>query len=125
MNQPNTSKTVCRRCHASLDAADNYCRHCGAPTAILAALAEQSGAARPAQQPKWWESPVVILLLLFFVLGPLALPMLWRSRGFTRNWKIALTVAVAAITVYVVWQIWQIYNQLLAPLQELHKMHGF
>jgi len=36
---------------------------------------------------------LVVLGLLFFVVGPLALPLLWRSEDFTRNQKIGVTVA--------------------------------
>ena len=37
--------------------------------------------------------PLVVLSLLFLIIGPLALPLLWRSDGFTRNQKIGITVA--------------------------------
>jgi RsiW-degrading membrane proteinase PrsW (M82 family) len=67
----------------------------------------------------------VVLTLLFLVLGPLALPLLWRSRRFTLRWKIVLTVIVAGITVYVLWQVWYVLNQAMGPLQELRKLQGF
>jgi len=35
----------------------------------------------------------VILGLLFLVIGPLALPLLWRSKSFTRNQKIGISIA--------------------------------
>ena len=53
----------------------------------------------------WWESPWVVLPLLFVVLGPFALPLLWRSRRFTRPWKTALSVVVVGITLFAVWQV--------------------
>ena len=46
----------------------------------------------------WCYRPVWVLILLFLVLGPLALPYLWRSRGFSRRLKIVLTVLVIAYT---------------------------
>jgi hypothetical protein len=46
----------------------------------------------------WYYRPVWVLILLFLVLGPLALPYLWRSRGFSRRLKIVLTVLVIAYT---------------------------
>jgi len=64
-----------------------------------------------------------VLPLLFVVLGPLALPLLWRSRRFTRPWKIALSVIVVAVTLYAVWQVWYTLNQLLEPLLQLEKLH--
>jgi len=47
---------------------------------------------------KWYYRPVWVLVLLFLVLGPLALPYLWRSPGFSRRLKIVLTVLVIAYT---------------------------
>jgi hypothetical protein len=103
---------VCRKCGTTIGASDNYCRHCGTPTeAGLAGLAA------------WWESPWVILPLLFLVVGPFALPLLWRSRRFTRPWKIALSVITVGVPLFFVWQVWQAVNQVFAPLLELDKLH--
>jgi hypothetical protein len=45
---------------------------------------------------KWYYRPVWVLVLLFLVLGPLGLPYLWRSPGFSRRLKVVLTVLVIA-----------------------------
>jgi hypothetical protein len=55
-----------------------------------------------APQPGWYLRPFVIVLLLFFVLGPFGLPLLFKSPGFGKTWKIILTVAVVIYTVYLV-----------------------
>jgi len=47
---------------------------------------------------KWYYRPVWVLVLLFLVLGPLALPYLWRSPSFSRHLKVVLTVLVVAYT---------------------------
>ena len=47
---------------------------------------------------KWYYRPVWVLILLFLVLGPLALPYLWRSPSFSRRLKVVLTVLVVAYT---------------------------
>jgi hypothetical protein len=46
----------------------------------------------------WYHRPWAVVLLLFVVLGPLGLPLLWKSAGFTRRWKIVLTVATLGYT---------------------------
>ena len=46
----------------------------------------------------WYYRPWAVVVLLFLVLGPLGLPLLWRSPSFTRFWKITLTVAMVAYT---------------------------
>ena len=55
-----------------------------------------------APRPRWYYRPWWVLLMLFVVLGPLGLPVLWKSRSFSRWSKIALTVAVAAYTILLV-----------------------
>ena len=47
---------------------------------------------------KWYYRPVWVLVLLFLVLGPLALPYLWRTPRFSRRLKVVLTVLVLAYT---------------------------
>ncbi len=59
------------------------------------------GSVRSREPPaplKWYYRPVWVLVLLFLVLGPLALPYLWRSPCFSRRLKIVLTVLVVAYT---------------------------
>ena len=46
----------------------------------------------------WYYRPFWVLVLLFVVLGPLALPNLWKSPRFSQGLKIALTIAVVAYT---------------------------
>lgn len=48
--------------------------------------------------PKWYQRPWSIVFLLFVVLGPLGLPLLWKSPAFSRATKIALTVVVVVYT---------------------------
>ena len=121
MNDPDPTKPVCRQCTAVLDADDNYCRRCGAPTDFGIRL----GVSPAAKQPAAWESPWVVLPLLFFVLGPLALPLLWRSRRFTLLWKGILTALVIGLTVLLVWLTWLAMERTLAPLSQALDLPGF
>ena len=50
----------------------------------------------------WYYRPWAVVLLLFLVLGPLGLPLLWRSPSFTRGWKIVLTVVMVVYTVLLI-----------------------
>jgi hypothetical protein len=58
--------------------------------------------AAPPPPPRWYYRSWSVVFLLFFVLGPFGLPLLWRSRGFSRGMKIALTVTVMAYTALLV-----------------------
>jgi hypothetical protein len=129
MNSPIVPKIVCQRCRAALDAEDNYCRRCGTPTANLAGASGGAGAAffgaGPAnssrQRSAWWDHPWFVVAMLFLVIGPLALPMLWRSHRFTQGWKIVLTVLVTILTVWLCSRVWIAMQQTVATLDELQK----
>jgi hypothetical protein len=126
METHDAANLVCRQCDAVLDVGDCFCRHCGTSTAPATELVEAVAASAPSRPPlvvqpasrrsPWAESVLVVLTMLFVVLGPLALPMLWRSRQFSLLWKVLLTVVVLGVTVLVVWAIWYVFNQMLAPL---------
>ncbi|HYW80142.1 MAG TPA: hypothetical protein VE890_11225 [Thermoguttaceae bacterium] len=124
-------KIVCHRCYTVLDVGDNFCRQCGAVTGTgpmeipgvrgSGGSAEgpfHSESAQGGLRPGWSESPAIVLVSLFVLLGPLALPMLWRSRRFSAAWKIALTVVVVVLTVVMCWLVWYLTMELLRPLRE-------
>ena len=54
------------------------------------------------EKVKWYLKPMGVVLLLFFVLGPFGLPLLYKSPGFTRKWKIVLTILVIIYTSYLI-----------------------
>ena len=130
MINPIVPKIVCQRCRAALEAEDNYCRRCGTPTANVSGLSGGAAAAMPygawpaagfSQRPSWWDRPWFILMMLFLVLGPLALPMLWRSRQFSQVWKIVLTVLVSLLTGWLCWRLWLAMQQTAAMLDQIQK----
>ena len=110
------SRTVCRRCLEMLDLGDNFCRHCGSMTDVGAAMVKigrlpaPAAAVVPERPLSWTENPLVVLLALS-LFGPLAIRMLWRSRRFTRGWKIGLTLAVLAVTVFACWYTAKVFNE--------------
>jgi Ca2+/H+ antiporter len=60
--------------------------------------------------------PISVILLLFFVLGPFALPLLYRSPRFTKGWKIILTIATISFTAYLVFVSLRISRELFSKL---------
>jgi len=94
-----------------LDLGDSFCRHCGRMTEVGAAMVKIGRLPAPVpEKPLSWTENAVIVLLALSLFGPLALPMLWRSRRFTRGWKIGLTLAVLAVTVYACWYTARAFN---------------
>ena len=94
-----------------------------APTANVAGVSGGgwAGADSSAERPSWWDRPWFIVLMLFLVLGPLALPLLWRSRQFSPGWKIALTVLVTVLTGWLCWKLWLALQQTAAMLDQIQK----
>ena len=120
-------KTVCHHCYAVLDVGDRFCRHCGAPLGNTAGNsgppdhAEPDRSGRPAERS---EGHSMVLAGLVLILGPLALPMLWRSRRFPTAWKTILTVCMLAITVLIVGLLWYVFYKSLEPLRQLKQLQG-
>jgi len=126
MTAQEIEKTVCPHCSGVLDAGDEICRHCGAPTSRPRSAApshDPTAAAEPVfDQPKprpdMAERRGMVLVLLFLVLGVLALPLLWRSSKFSPAWKIILTILVAIQTAIVVWLLWYVIHLFIESLRE-------
>jgi len=55
---------------------------------------------RKEENVRWYLRPVGVVMLLFFVLGPLGLPLLYKSPKFSKKLKILLTVVVVIYTTY-------------------------
>lgn len=70
----------------------------------------------PSSQPKWYYGKGFILLMLFLVLGPVGLPLLWRSPRFTPFWKVGLTTLVILYTAVLIQAAWMSYRGLLDRL---------
>ena len=81
-----TDTTSCPRCARTVDLLDHYCRYCGA---------RQGEAA-------WYHTQVFVLASAFLFLGPLALPLLWRSTAFSRNAKAIWSLAICLYTLAIV-----------------------
>ena len=71
---------------------------------------------------KWYLRPASVVLLLFFVFGPFALPLLYRSPHFSKTLKIILTLVVIIYTSYLVFVSLEIGRELykgIGGLQDL------
>lgn len=71
---------------------------------------------------QWYLKPWVVLVLIFFVLGPFALPLLYKSPKFSRSRKILLTVLTVAYTGYLVGvtlALWRSVSSELTQIQTL------
>ncbi len=74
------------------------------------------------KEAKWYLNPISVVLLLFFVLGPFALPLLYRSPRFSKRWKIVLTIVVIIYTSWLIFASFKIVRELYMRLQEFEGM---
>jgi hypothetical protein len=116
-------KTNCTRCGTAIDAEDHFCRVCGVQLRPLCGgefAPVQIVAERKPAPPSYSDNRLIVLIMLFLVLGPFALPMLWKSKAFTRPWKWIWTLVVISFTVFLCWLVWFIaIKMILEPLQHL------
>ena len=101
---PAVQVAQCRKCGLSIDAIDNYCRHCGRPQRRM---------------PSWYDRPAWIVLLTLFVLGPLALILVWRSPIMGRLEKWFLAIFILAYTGLLIHGCWQAAMVATKMLQEM------
>ncbi len=71
------------------------------------------------ERPRWYHNVWVVLFMLFFVLGPLGLPLLWKSPHFSRAMKIALSVLVIVFTVWILAGAMKIVSGMFNEIQTL------
>jgi len=129
MNATEVRSIVCPRCSTQIDVCDNFCPHCGGAVREFVPLppghAPISKEKAIASRTKLCDNPWFVLSLMFLALGPFALPLLWRSRGFSPFWKTLLTVVMLAFTALLVFAIWFIVTQSQNILDELKLIEGF
>jgi len=120
-------KIFCYQCYSVLDADDNFCRHCGKPLGDASAttgMYDGDAVPAPTTRRRLSENPWVVLAMLLLVMGPLGLPMLWRSRHFSLTLKTALTLLILGVTVAIVGMIYHTLQVRLQPLMELNTLKG-
>ena len=74
------------------------------------------------EKVKWYLRPIGVVLLLFFVLGPFALPLLYKSPKFSKTLKIVLTIVVMIYTSYLVIATVEIVRNLYVKMEEFQGM---
>ncbi len=73
---------------------------------------------------KWYLRPLGVLVLLFVVLGPLALPLLYKSPKFNKTLKIILTIAVIIYTSYLIFVSVELGIEVFRMIEELQNTIG-
>jgi hypothetical protein len=73
--------------------------------------------AEPQAEIPWYHRPVAIVLLAVFVLGPLAIPLVWRTPAWGPRGRWIATALILAFTVLLCWQVWVAVRMALEEIQ--------
>jgi hypothetical protein len=71
---------------------------------------------------KWYLRPIAVILLLFLVLGPLGLPLLFKSPHFNKASRIILTILTCIYTIYLIYVSVEIIRELLKRIEEIQEL---
>ena len=109
----------CHQCHVEAGADDRQCRRCGAELRTAELEAPAAGLKTPTTWRELIDSRWAVLLLLFGVMGPLAIPILLKSRSFSTVSKVVLSVVVTIYIAALVWCAWLAVKSAYDQLQDL------
>lgn len=70
---------------------------------------------------EWYFKPITVYIVISLV-GPLALPLLWKSPAFSKKLKVIITVLVIVLTIIMIKVSMDLYHLLLDEISELAKM---
>ena len=85
------------------------CRFCGE-------FLDEAGRAK--QKTKWYYSVSAIVIGLL-VIGPFALPLVWKNPKYRLTTKIVITIVVIAGTVWLCYLVGQMYQRLIDQVNAL------
>ena len=70
---------------------------------------------------RWYYRPIPVLVLLFVVIGPFALPLLYKSPHFNKFWKVLLTIGVLIFTYYLIGVFIKMWERMSELTKELNR----
>lgn len=104
---PSLPQVTCDYCGKSIDDTDKYCRFCGRRQRVGDA---------------WYYSIAWIAFLAFFVIGPFALILVWKSTRMPAVVKKCLAALIVGYTAVSAYYFYQMMIFLLAEMAELDEV---
>ncbi len=99
--------TLCAFCYKAIGAEDSYCPHCGK---------------RQGTGDAWYYSVLSVAVLAFFVIGPFALPLVWKSSRMGAITKYVLTALILVYTAITAYFFYVVLANSLKHLEQLTEL---
>ncbi len=74
--------------------------------------------ARPRPKTRWYYSPSAIVIGLL-VVGPFALPLVWKNPEYSVITKVVITIVVIAVTIWLCYLMGNMYQRLIQEINAL------
>ena len=84
-------------------------------------ISKRSSMSKEEGKIKWYLDPIIVALALFLVLGPLGLPLLYKSPKFGKTSRIILTIAVIVYTLFLIFGSLEIARELYIRIEKLRE----
>lgn len=101
---PRSLVALCKKCGRPIDRHFSFCPYCG----------YQLHAGH-----RWYHDPVWIAVLALFVIGPFALPLVWRSARLNRTLKFIYTAVILVYTAVTVYYLFQVVTETFRVFSDL------
>ena len=75
-------------------------------------------AARPRPKTKWYYSTSTIVITLFIV-GPFAIPLVWKNPKYKVITKVIITIAIIVVTIWLCYLMGHMYQRLIKQITAL------
>ena len=104
---PRSPITLCRKCGRPIERHFAFCPYCG--------FGQKGGNA-------WYYDPVWLAILGLFVIGPFALPLVWRSARLNHTLKLVYTAVLLVYTAVTVYYLFQVIAATLSVFNDLDQV---
>ncbi|MBI3996676.1 MAG: hypothetical protein HY352_03365 [Candidatus Omnitrophica bacterium] len=116
--EPMSSSPTCPLCGTLRVSGATTCSHCG--------LESKPSAVRPARPAsQWYHNFWIVLAMILFVLGPLALPMVWKNPTLSRGTQWVLTFFALAYTVILVVVTMRIVQAAMGEFGQINSLFAY